>query len=340
MVNFKNKSYRKIWIFLILFLFLNLTIINNSNICLGKTNKTLYVGGSGDQNYSSIQSAIDNADDKDKIIVINGIYKENIILNKSINILGLGNPIIDGESKSYGLYLEKNNINISGFVIKNSKTGIFISNPYEEGMININNNYLYNNTASIYIENNNYICNINNNFFSDNSEAVRMYNSSNNLILNNVFLDHSSYAIFLWEQSNNNNISGNVFNFTNGIVIKRWSNDNMIYNNFFYDGSIWIKHSYSNDIIANELSGCGKSIVVEKSKYNNISFNKIDNCEIGIYIINSEENDFSSNFFSNNDQDIKERQKLPGFKTPGFEFLLLVFILLVFLLFKKKKIFT
>ncbi|KAA0009241.1 MAG: hypothetical protein FE036_00850, partial [Thermoplasmata archaeon] len=42
----------------------------------------LYVGGSGPNNYTKIQDAIDNASNGDTIKVYNGIYKENVVINK------------------------------------------------------------------------------------------------------------------------------------------------------------------------------------------------------------------------------------------------------------------
>jgi parallel beta-helix repeat protein len=51
--------------------------------------KTLYVGGSGEGNYTSIQDAVDNADNGDTVFVFNGIYYENVWIDeKTINLIG------------------------------------------------------------------------------------------------------------------------------------------------------------------------------------------------------------------------------------------------------------
>ncbi|HDN50977.1 MAG TPA: hypothetical protein ENG06_04290, partial [Thermoplasmatales archaeon] len=42
---------------------------------------TWYVGGSGPNNYTKIQDAIDNASDGDTVFVFNGIYYENVLIN-------------------------------------------------------------------------------------------------------------------------------------------------------------------------------------------------------------------------------------------------------------------
>ena len=49
---------------------------------------TLYVGGSGANNYTKIQNAINDAIDGDTVFVYNGIYDGGIIVNKSIILQG------------------------------------------------------------------------------------------------------------------------------------------------------------------------------------------------------------------------------------------------------------
>jgi len=47
--------------------------------------KTLYVGGSGPDNYTKIQDAIDNVSEGYTIYVFSGIYNEHILIDKEIN---------------------------------------------------------------------------------------------------------------------------------------------------------------------------------------------------------------------------------------------------------------
>ena len=61
----------------------NKTSFNNFN----SSANTLYVGGDGPGNYTSIQDAIDNATDGDTVFVYKGLYFEHIVVDKSISLL-------------------------------------------------------------------------------------------------------------------------------------------------------------------------------------------------------------------------------------------------------------
>ncbi|MCK5031452.1 MAG: right-handed parallel beta-helix repeat-containing protein, partial [Thermoplasmatales archaeon] len=84
---------------------------------------TLYVGGSGVGNYTTIQSAIDVANNGDTIFVYSGTYYESIIVNKKINLIGeyKNETIINGEYQDLIIKILSKNVSINGFTIKNSK---------------------------------------------------------------------------------------------------------------------------------------------------------------------------------------------------------------------------
>ena len=60
----------------------------------------LYVGGSGEGNYTKIQDAIDDACDGDTVFVFDDSspYYGNVVVNKSINLIGedKNTTVIDG----------------------------------------------------------------------------------------------------------------------------------------------------------------------------------------------------------------------------------------------------
>ncbi len=83
----------------------------------------LYVGGSGPGNYTRIQDAIDNASDEDTVFVYDDSspYYENLIINKSVNLIGENkiNTVILGEQSDITIQIISDNVNVSGFNIKN-----------------------------------------------------------------------------------------------------------------------------------------------------------------------------------------------------------------------------
>ncbi|MCD6299122.1 MAG: hypothetical protein J7L93_00765, partial [Thermoplasmata archaeon] len=97
------------------------------------TGKILFVNaewtsdGENDK-YSSIQNAIDNVSSGDIIYVFDGTYEENLFIEKSIQLVGESNVILDGIENHNAMYVIADNILISNFTIKNgAESGIFIN---------------------------------------------------------------------------------------------------------------------------------------------------------------------------------------------------------------------
>jgi len=82
----------------------------------------LYVGGSGQGNYTNIQDAIDNASNGDTVFVYNGTYYENVIVHKSINLVGedATTTIIDGGHIDDPLWINTSFVDVCGFTVTNS----------------------------------------------------------------------------------------------------------------------------------------------------------------------------------------------------------------------------
>lgn len=134
-------------------------------ICEVDNVKTLYVGGTSNGNFTYIQDAINNSTNGDVIFVYNGVYHENIIINKSINLIGenRNNTIIDGKENPEIIKLNSSYVNITNIKIQNGTfCGILIEysidcNIYQNLIKNIlnginivlsNNINIFNNTIS------------------------------------------------------------------------------------------------------------------------------------------------------------------------------------------------
>ncbi|MFQ6061041.1 MAG: nitrous oxide reductase family maturation protein NosD, partial [Thermoplasmata archaeon] len=83
---------------------------------------TLYVGGAGPGNYTTIQDAIDAASPGDTVYVYSGTYFENVIINKTITLKGedRDTTMVEGNGTADTFQVSTDFVNISGFTIGGS----------------------------------------------------------------------------------------------------------------------------------------------------------------------------------------------------------------------------
>jgi parallel beta-helix repeat protein len=197
--------------------------------------KTLYVGGTGPNNYSTIQSAINDTNPGDKVFVYDesSPYFENLKISKSIFLIGedKNTTIIDGSGKKDVIYIIAENIEISGFSIKNSSisgVGIFIYKY--ANYVKIAGNIIKGNYRGIFLYNPGYHIKINQgdflgpnenylvkNFIINNTIGISLRGSNDNLIKCN-WIENNDYGISITRDdyptappSYGNRITKNVF---------------------------------------------------------------------------------------------------------------------------------
>ncbi len=158
---------------------------------------TLYVGGSGEDNYTKIQDAIDNASYGDTVFVYDDSspYYENVVVDKSIKLIGenKNTTIIDGNEINYTVGLFANGIYVQEFTIRHSE-------EIEEEFMDI----LYVCSNDNIISNIIFICKP-----FRRETAVMLMNSSRNKISQNIIKNNYYRGIEL-RNSHYNEISGNV----------------------------------------------------------------------------------------------------------------------------------
>ncbi|HRD42573.1 MAG TPA: nitrous oxide reductase family maturation protein NosD, partial [Ferruginibacter sp.] len=117
------------------------------------TNAAVLKVGKGEV-YKQIKEAVKQSKNGDTLIVFSGLYKEgNIIIDKSICLLGEGSPVLDGEIKYEIFSVKHSNVTIKGFTLQNSGRTV-MEDPgaikvYECSNILIEGNILINNYFGI-----------------------------------------------------------------------------------------------------------------------------------------------------------------------------------------------
>lgn len=271
----KYKKYKFKCLLLILILITCFQLYFDQNVLGFLNNPDIYVDVNGNANFSNIQDAIDNAITGDIIYVKNGIYYENIVIDKKITLTGENSTktIIDGRLAGNTIKINSNDVKIQNFTIQNS--GIYFPN------------------SGINITSKNNI--IRSNIIKNNLYGITMYFSSNNSIIGNIINENTNCGIYLTNSINNIFLNNSIMNHDfNGIGIYDKSNYNIIKNNIFKNNGY-----------------CG--INIKLSSMNEIILNNLSNNYIGIHIPSDENIIYDNEFFQNNN-DIDKPILTPGFE--------------------------
>ena len=258
------------------------TIIVSSFFCLITHITTadpniIYVDDSGGQDYTSIQSAINNANPGDTVYVYNGTYVENIQIDIALNLIGEDKTttIIDGDWNTGDddtVTILGDNANISGFTIRNS---------------------VY---YGIRLDSSN--CTITDNIITDSMSGIRIYTSFNT-VSNNEIISNNQYSIYLSGGPRDNNISNNnISGSSTGIRLSGTGSEpgnDITNNNIFNIGQIGImligQHNVSiqNNILTNMMT----SLHIYDSNYITLKNNICT--KGGLFVFNSYHNTIESN---------------------------------------------
>jgi parallel beta-helix repeat protein len=246
----------KMLIVVISILFLVISFIG----CIGDDQNTdlniIYVDDGGGADFTQIQHAIDNVSEGYTVYVREGIYYEQLLINKSINLIG--------ESKDKT-------------VIKLNKSSI----SSEKYVINIQADNCEIRELKIVGDD-----------YSSHFNGINI-NTSNNKINNNILLEFykgvsiEHYKGISGKYSNNNNISSNILSNNFYGIYLDYSDDNVISKNNIslstFDG-IHLFVSDNNIVFGNKVTDCKfNGIRIKASDYNTVFGNWLVKNKIGVY---------------------------------------------------------
>ena len=268
---------------------------------------TLYVGGNGPNNYTTIQSAVDAASGGDTVFVYDDSspYYESVLLEKSINLVGedrrdtiievgtsffgiritLGSSYINGFTAKRTMQIETNNNIIQNNIVKDYLLGscVAIRVLWSEGNL-IQNNILFNCYWGIRLHESPNTKILNNHIYLMTDNGIKLYKSENTLIHGNIINSADLNAIYIFHSSGTNN----------NVTIT----NNIIYNN--NEGGIHLECAY-NKIIGNTIMNNAEKGILLYGDYNIIAENYLKNNDYGIHISSSGEDNliYHNNFINN-----------------------------------------
>jgi len=243
-----SHNFRNALVLCVLLLLSSSSVLGNRKSCIGSLGNVFRltrVDGSHSQvPFSSIQEAINDAEDGFVIQVPAGIYNEHVTINKSISLIGenIQTTIIDGNNGGTVVQILAHNVSISGFTIRYSgwgwtNNGIYV---YSADNCEIKNNYLFVNCHNIRL---NYSrgSRVMGNIIDGNGYGIRFLNSENCLATDNRISNciggiHLEYATNCTVQRNYFTQNGQGIRFYSPCTYNRVL-ENYVFNNT-YDGMI------------------------------------------------------------------------------------------------------
>jgi len=208
---------------------------------------------------TSLRKAVELAQDGDTILLHKGTYKEgNITITKSIRLIGVGNPVLDGEKENELLTVSGTNILIKGITFANS--GYSSMDDFsalkiiDASYVIVEHNIVNNAFFAIHVANASKVIIRNNTIktFSASEQisgnGIHLWKCSDMLIADNYIEGHRDgiYFEFVYHSFIQNNHSEK--NIRYGLHFM-FSNNNSYLNNTFKNNGAGVAVMYSKDVL-------------------------------------------------------------------------------------------
>ncbi len=273
--------------------------------------------------YQNIGNAVENAQPNDTILVRSGNYKEyNIRITKPLSLIGIDNPVIDGEDKGEIITIQADGVTVKGLTIVN--VGTSYTADFAAIRVVKSKNFLIENLHlerlffGIYLEKASNGRVINNSIYGD---AKEEFNSGNGI---HLWYCHDVQVI---GNTATKVRDGIYLEFSDNILIKNnESKDNLRYGLHFMFSNY---DTYENNLFQNNGAGVAvmfsKFITMKGNRFrqnwgtasfglllkeiydSEISYNTFEENTIGINIEGSNRIEYQHNDFRNNGWAVKVR---------------------------------
>lgn len=215
-------------------------------------------------NYKSITQAISAASSFDTLLIKGGHYIEGEIkIDKPLVIIGINQPVIDGDFKTGGLSITADSVVFKGFTIQN--IGLSYTEDYAA---------IYISRSKHFTIEDNVLKNV---FFGILVEKSHYGIIKNNNVSSNAVIEHSSgNGIHLWHTDNVRITNNHLSNLRDGIyfefVSESYIANNISENNLRY--GLHFMFSNNNDYYDNTFINNGAGVAVMFSKHINMKRNR------------------------------------------------------------------
>jgi parallel beta-helix repeat protein len=210
--------------------------------------------------FPTIQAAINNATDGETVFVHNGVYNENIVVNRTVALVGedMERTIVDANSVGTPVRILAGGASLANFTVRGGG-----SSGYESG---------------VFIEAS--FCNITNNIVVGDGPAGIYLNKSANVFLSGNIVKQNEGDGVVLVQSANNSLLGNTVTQNEFAFHLYASDENVISNNTLTEnnlGGIALFYSSGNRLVSNAVTANnGTGIILDYSSDNNtLSMNTI-----------------------------------------------------------------
>jgi hypothetical protein len=260
-----------------------LGVVINSSVAINTPLKTisngniLYVGGTGEGNYTKIQDAIDDANDGNIVFVYaySSPYYEYIVIDKSINLIGedKNSTIIERNWKDHIINILAKNVLFTGFTVQDRPPILGVGEfciYTNKDFVKIRGNIVKDKINGILAKNCKYTSIKNNTIISPNNDGT------------GILLENTQYCDVSYNNIEHNDIGIRVDedNITSGTRIS--------YNTISYNGvGLYLEGAYGakeRRVFRNNLNHNKKGFQLKHTRYNNIYYNNIMNSSIAINI--------------------------------------------------------
>lgn len=211
-------------------------------------------------NFPTIQDAINNASDGDTIFVFNGTYRENVVVNKSVSLLGenRGGTIIDGNNDTEPVvWIQADNVSISEFCLQNATgggQGILVQDSFN---VTIVNDIVHSTTFGIIVQGCSNTTVSDNNLKDNYGHGLELDWSSNVDVVRNLISGNQDEGIYVYSCQNcsveGNTVSGNHWS---GILIQSGSNNVVSHNTVTSNGpvgGVWLFDGTTGNVVTSNI---------------------------------------------------------------------------------------